>query len=205
MEDNNNDSDEHDAHPEEKIPVDIAAIEEAIQSAIERGTLIQMARDSDAHSFWEGFPLVVSNNLVLMRTVLDFRADGFSVMRLTDIHEVRENESQVFLLHVLRSEGRLENLAPPKPILLRSWRTVLESVKAHYRTAIIECEHSDDGFLLGELSETDEEETSLYYIFGDGTREAGLTNVAHDEITLVRFGEDYINLLGRYCIAEDKH
>jgi hypothetical protein len=132
MEDDN-DSGEHHSHPEEKKPVDIVAIEEAIQSAIERGTLIQLARDSEVHGFWEGFPLVVSNNLLLMRTVLDFRIDGFSVVSLSDIHEVIETEAQAFFLHVLRSEGRLENLIQPKPILLRSWRTVLESVKAHYR------------------------------------------------------------------------
>ena len=93
-----------------------------------------------------------------------------------------------------------------KAIPLRSWRSVLEAVRLHYRYAIIECERPDGAdFFLGELAGVEGDEATLHYIQVNGTREGALTRVPLDDITLLRFDERYVNLFGRYAVADDQH
>ena len=196
--------DDLDESDEEHIEVDHAAISEALHHAVERGEKVQIERAGLENEFWNGFPLVVNDDFVLMRTLHDFALDGFAVLRVRDITSVRSSETERFFERVLRSEGMLDKLSAPRPVLLRSWRSVLESVRAHYRFAILECEREGD-FTLGEIVSVDDEAVSLHYIQVNGTRESSLTRVALDDLTLLRFDEQYVNLFGKYSVCEDKH
>ncbi len=208
--DHDDDDDDHDDEPElgpgAAGEVDHAAVAEALHRAIERGENVQIERAGMQHEHWNGFPLVVSDDLVLVRTLHDFTPDGFAVLRLRDVTGVTSGDAERFFERVLRAEGMLDGLPAPRPVLLRSWRSVLESVRAHYRHAILECERVDeDDFVLGELTGVDDEAASVRYIQVDGTRERDATRVPLDELTLVRFDEQYINLFGKYALAEDRH
>ena len=100
----------------------------------------------------------------------------------------------------------LSRIAAPRPVPLRSWHAVLEAVRLHYRHAIIECEHAEGArFFLGELAGVDGDDATLHYIQVNGIREAALTRVPLDDITLVRFDERYVNLFGRYALGEGLH
>lgn len=204
---------EHDDHSDdeyddegEAVEVDHAAIAEALHGAVERGEKVQITRAGMAHEVWNGFPLVVSDDYVLVRTLHEFALDGYAVMRLRDVTDVSSGEPERFFERVLRAEGLLDRVTAPRPVLLRSWRSVVESVRAHYRFAILECEASDENdFVLGEVASVDDEAASVHYIQVNGTREADVTRVALDELTLVRFDEQYVNFFGRYAVADDKH
>ncbi len=200
------DDDEHDEETPDEAPdeVDHAAIAEALHRAVERGEKVQIERGGLENEYWNGFPLVVSDDFVLMRTLHDFALDGFAVLRLRDVTAVRSSDTERFFERVLRAEGMLDKVAAPRPVLMRSWRSVLESVRAHYRYAILECEREGE-FLLGELVSVDDESVSLHYLQVNGTRERALTRVSLDELTLVRFDEQYVNLFGKYSVAEDQH
>ncbi len=187
-------------------PVDREAIIEAIQSAIDAGRKAQLVRADFLQDSWNGFPLVLGEELVLARTLRDFVFDGFSVLRLGDVTEVRSSEVERFFDRVIKAEGLERDLAPPKPILLRSMRTALESIRGHYRHVIVECEGvDDDDFFLGEIARVDDEHLHLLYIHIDGTRDREATKIPLDEITLLRFDETYLRLYGKYSVAEDQH
>ncbi len=195
-----------DAPPSDAPRMDREAVVEAVQAAIDAGHKAQFVRASFLQDAWNGFPLVLGDELVLLRTLHDFEFDGFSVLRLADVTDVRSGDVERFFERVIKAEGLDRDLAPPRPILLRSMRTALESVRAHYRFAIIECEGADDDeFYLGEIARVDDEALHLHYIHVDGSRDREATRVALDEITLVRFDENYLRLYGKYCLAEDRH
>lgn len=201
------DDEEEEAHDDhERDEVDHAAIAEALHRAVERGEKVQLEREGLENEHWNGFPLVANDDFVLMRSLHDFALDGFAVLRVRDITGVRSADTERFFERVLRAEGMLDSLPPPKPVLMRSWRSVLESVRAHYRYAILECEGVDSGdFVLGEIVSVDDEHASLRYIQVNGTRERELTKVSLHDLTLVRFDEQYVNLFGKYSVGEEHH
>lgn len=183
-----------------------ATIADGLQAAIDGGENVQIVRSSAAHPAWSAFPLRLEDDLVLVRSLQDFTVNGFAVMRLQDITQVRSTDAERFFASVLRAEGELDRAPAAKPVPLRSWRSVLEAVRLHYRHAIIECESADGlGFYLGELAGVDGDDATLRYIQVNGTRETALTRVPMDDITLVRFDERYVNLFGRYALGEDHH
>jgi len=199
---------DHDEDDERDVPppADREAVTEALQAAIDAGRKVQFARAAFEQDAWNGFPLVLGDELVLARTLHDFALDGFSILRVADLTEVRSGEVERFFERVIKAEGLDRDLAPPKPVLLRSMRTALESVRAHYRYAIVECEGADDdAFYLGEIARVDDEALHLHYIHVDGTRDREPTRIPLDDITLVRFDEAYLRLYGKYCVAEDRH
>lgn len=193
-------ADQHDAG------ADPLAITEALQRAIDRGENVQIVRSMVAHPTWNGFPLALGDELVLVRSLHEFAVNGFAVLRLQDITAVLSTDAERFFERVLRAEGALDEAPAAKAVPLRSWRSVLEAVRRHYRHAIIECERAEGGdFYLGELAGVEGDEATLHYIQVSGTRERQLTRVALDDITLVRFDERYVNLFGRYALGEDHH
>jgi hypothetical protein len=200
--DDRDDRDDHDASP----AMDHEAVLEAIQGAIARGQKVQLVRAGLPQEGWSGFPLVLGDSLVLLRSLRDFAFDGFSLVRLADVTEVRSGDVERFYERVIRAEGLDRDLAPPRPVLLRSMRTALESIRAHYRHVIVTCEGVDDeSFFLGDIARVDEESVHLHYIHVDGTRERDATRVPLEDITLVRFDEAYLRYYGRYAVAEDQH
>ena len=185
---------------------DPQAIADALQGAIDRGENVQVLRRAGAHPTWNGFPLALGDELVLMRSLHEFAVNGFAVMRLRDITAVLATDAERFFERVLRAEGALDQTSPPRPVPLRSWRAALEAVRAHYRHAIIECERPEGSdFFLGELAGVEGDEATIHYIQVNGTREGALTRVPLDDITLLRFDERYVNLFGRYAVADDQH
>ena len=193
-------ADQHDAG------ADPLAITEALQRAIDRDENVQIARSMGPHPTWNGFPLALGDELVLVRSLHEFAVNGFAVMRLRDITAVLSTDAERFFERVLRAEGALDEAPAARMVPLRSWRSVLEAVRLHYRHAIIECEGPEGGaFYLGELAGVEGDEATLHYIQVNGTRERALTRVALDDVTLVRFDERYVNLFGRYALGEDHH
>lgn len=197
-------ADEHEAGA--APAVDPEAIVDALQGAIDRDENVQIVRRAGSHRTWNGFPLALDDDLVLVRSLHEFAVNGLAVMRLQDITAVLSTDAERFFERVLRAEGALDEAPAPRPVSLRSWRALLEGVRAHYRHAIIECERAEGAdFFLGELAGVDGDDVTLHYIQVNGTRERGLTRVALDDITLVRFDERYVNLFGRYALGEDHH
>ncbi len=194
-------ADQHDAG------ADLQAITDALQRAIDRDENVQIVRGAlGTHPTWNGFPLALGDELVMVRSLHEFAVNGFAVLRLRDITAVLSTDAERFFERVLRAEGSLDEAPVARAVPLRSWRSVLEAARLHYRHAIIECERPEGGdFYLGELAGVDGDEATLHYIQVNGMKEKALTRVALDDITLVRFDERYVNLFGRYAHGEDHH
>ncbi len=179
------------------------AIVAALDRAIVRGDNVQLARAFAENPTWNGFPLALDGDLLLVRTLHDFDLDGFAVMRARDVTEVRNGSAERFFRRVLRGEKALEGMTTPD-VPLGSWRAVVDAVRAKHRFAIVECEHGDvSDFFLGELIEDDDvDSVAMHYVHVDGTREGAVTRVSLDDVTLVRFGERYLDLFARYAVAD---
>lgn len=180
------------------------AITAALQRAIDRGDNVVLARDSPANPTWSGFPLALDGDLLLVRTVRDFDFDGFAVMLVRDVVEVRSGDAERFYREVLRAEARPGGTVRPE-VPLHSLRAAIDAVRARHRFAIVECERLP-AFYLGELvADEDVDSAAMHFIHVDGTRESAVTRIPLDDVTLVRFDERYVSLFGRHAVAEDHH
>lgn len=185
---------------------DQEAILEVLDRAIERRQKVQLERVTGGRTtYWNGFPIERTADFVMVRTLDDFRLDGFAVLRLGDVVAARSGDPERFFERVLRAEGLMERMPSPGPIRLDGWMSVVEDVRARHKHAIVECEALDEPeFYLGELLDVDHESLRLAYIHVNGTKEIEPMRVMLDDVTLLRFGERYLELFAKYAIAEDK-
>lgn len=185
---------------------DQEGILEVLDRAIERRQKVQLERITGGRTtYWNGFPIERTADFVMVRTLDDFRLDGFAVLRLGDVVAARSGDPERFFERVLRSEGLLERMPSPGPIRLDNWVNIVEDVGARHKNAIVECEALDQPeFYLGELVDVDHDALRLLYIHVNGTKEVEPTRVPLDDVTLVRFCERYLELFAKYAVPEDR-
>lgn len=179
---------------------------EVVDRAIERRHKVQLERLTFGRTtYWNGFPIERTADFVMLRTLDDFRLDGFAVLKLADVVAARSGDPERFFERVLRAEGLFERLPSPGTIRLESWGSIVEDVIARHTNAIVECEALEQPeFHLGQLIDVDHEALRLLYIHVNGTKEVEPTRILLDDVTLVRFGERYIELFAKYCVPEDR-
>ena len=160
-----------------------------LRYGLEAGATAVWANDADP----DRLPLLTKNLAPLRAQGLSLNCTALTIQKLLAQLLLEERR---FDLVDLDGFGAATALVP----------AALEAVRAHYRHAIIECERPEGSdFFLGELAGVEGDEATLHYIQVNGTREGALTRVPLDDITLLRFDERYVNLFGRYAVADDQH
>lgn len=178
-----------------------------VEEAARRRGKVQFERvTASGHSFWNGIPLHVNEHLVYVATLDQFRFDGFAVFRWEEVSEFHCGDNERFFERVLRSEGLLERLPKPELVRLDGFASVLEDIRARSRYLIIECENSSSAtFHIGELAHLQSEAAFVRYVQANGVKDAKPTRIPLDEITMVRWGENYVEMYGKYSVCETHH
>ena len=178
-----------------------------VEEAIRRRGKVQFERLTTAgKTYWNGIPLQVTDELVLVATLDQFRLDGFAVFRWEEVAAVRSGDNERFFERVMRSEGLLSSFARPEPMRLDDMRTVLADLRPRVRFAIIECERlRSPAFHIGELAEVTREAAFLRYVQANGVKDADPTRIPVEDVTMVRWGEHYVEMYGKYCVCETHH
>lgn len=178
-----------------------------VEDAARRRGKVQFERVTTAgKTYWNGIPLQVTDELLLIATLDQFRFDGFAVFRWEEIAALHAGDNERFFERVLRSEGIMERFPKPGPVRLDAWATVLDHIRAHHRFVIIECEKlSAPTFHIGELAEVSVDAAFVRYVQANGIKDASPTRIALDDITMVRWAEHYLEMYGKYSVCETHH
>lgn len=178
-----------------------------VEEAISRRGKVQFERLTSAgKTYWNGIPLQVTRELVLVATLDQFRLDGFAVFRWEEVAAVRSGDNERFFERVMRAEGLLSNFTEPEPLRLDDFGTVLADVRARAGYAIIECERlRRPTFHIGELAEVTRDAAFLRYVQANGVKDAKPTRIPVEDVTMVRWGEHYVRMYGKYCVCETHH
>lgn len=181
----------------------IAIVEEAVR----RRGKVQFERHTTAGTtFWNGVPLRVTDELVLVATLDQFRFDGFAVFRWEEVAKIHCGDNERFFERVLRSEGQLECFPRPGPMRLDGWSAVLDDVRVRSRYVIIECERlKSPAFHIGELADVKPDAAFVRYVQANGVKDAKPARIPVEDITMVRWGEHYVEMYGKYCVCETHH
>lgn len=178
-----------------------------VEEAVRRRGKVQFERLTSAgKTYWNGIPLQVSDELVLVATLDQFRFDGFSIFRWEDVEAIRSGDNERFFERVLRCDGLLERFPHPGSIRLERWPAVLRDIRALSRYAIIECEKlASPTFHIGELADVKPDAAFVRYVQANGVRDAEPTRIPLRDVTMVRWGEHYLEMYGKYCVCETHH
>lgn len=151
---------------------------------------------------WHGIPIAFTDEYVLLRQLVDFRFDGYVVVRLSDVVLVVHDE---FTTRVIRSENMNDFLVAPAAAsvvtAMESMHDIVTAVMNGYRYAVLDRNEEIDDFYLGEIVKVSGTDVSIVLIDGEGVCENAPTRVPINEIAVVRFDELYVNLCGKYSVS----
>jgi hypothetical protein len=181
----------------------------ALRRAIARRESVKIARTGPSQPNVYGFPLAIGRTLVLLHALTDFDLDGFQVLPLRLVTDVRSGEYERFLERVLRDEGTLREVWPArgKPhradLPLAGWPELFRALGPSEELVIVECEDREpDGeeqdFFIGPVIGVTDDAVGVHHFDATATWDPSPSAVPFDEITRVRFDERYIRVFARY-------
>ena len=162
-------------------------IVKALEYAYTTESLVWMRRRFDGRP-WRGFVVGMSETLVLVQTLNTgvMRLNGYSVVRLKDIQECREDES--FVPGALKLLG--ERPRPQPDLLLLDMPGLLSSVGAHFPLLEVFQEKGSTSFYIGRIVGFGKRKAHLQLVTRDGTW-GDLFKFDCKDITRVDFGDGY--------------
>lgn len=141
-------------------------------------------------------PLQLSEKLVLVAPYTDFKPDGFEVVRLRDISNVRADEQAAFHEQVMQAEGVLKGLVPPQ-VSLESFPALLTDLFALGEPVAVS--GKENVLLLGTIEKAGKKKLRVRYVDGEGHVDEDPTRFSYDDISSVSFGSRYLKLVVQYA------
>lgn len=144
------------------------------------------------------FPLMLSNDLFLGIIERDFRLDGFTVRKLSEIVSAEPIRGTYLKIH--QSEGTLNKLSVP-PISIKSWSSVFSAISASGENVIVEGIAPDNVsrfFLIGKVIAAGEQGIRFRSFDGSGNWNERTQTVPYNNISSLTFGSSYITTYSKY-------
>ena len=143
-----------------------------------------------------GFPVALSENLVLVANVYNFDIDGYKVLRTQDITEVFSGEEEEFTEMILRREKILDGFNPEN-IDISGLKAVFKALED--RNIIVQCESTEEiYFYEGRVTAVNKGEIVMKIFDSLGVWDDEEQHIPLNKITSVSFGGRYISLMSKY-------
>jgi hypothetical protein len=169
----------------------------AIKWHIENQMIITIEREKiDKNEKITGFPLMLSEELLMMSKIDDFRDDGFLVMRIEDITDAYSKESDAFYEEICVKEG-LKQKAFENPIIdIAGFASVLKQLVCYNKFVTIQCEFEDDElyYSIGKITKFEDNVVSFNNFDKMGIWEETERIIPTDKVTLISIEDYYSNM-----------
>jgi hypothetical protein len=144
-----------------------------------------------------GYVVDANDQHVLLHLVGDdIRLDGYAVLRVRDVTEVRSDfDAYQFIEKALH----LRHMTPQRPALvdLNSVESILASIGEHYSLVVVHCETVDqDGCFIGEIDSICGKTFQLREIDREA-KWAGVKRIRLDDVTRIEFDGGYETALAQ--------
>jgi hypothetical protein len=168
--------------------------------------LVSIYREPIDSNSIEGYVLALSDDLVVLQFVYDFKLDGIKVIRTADISEVDCSDTNLLQKDLMSQEG-LEQIVPfDATFNTGNWRALLSQFAQAYPLMILECEAQDEAdFVIGRVVNTSSDKVLILGFSGDGKWDENPTSLAFGDLTSCRVGANYINVYQRYFERMTRH
>lgn len=147
----------------------------------------------------QSFVLGVSDHLVALQYVYDFRLDGLMILRRQDISEVRRTETDRFQQALMANEGLDREVPFGVNLSLQDWRSAITQLSTIYPLMILESELGPDPqFVIGRVLKTTETRVEVHSFSGAGRWAAKPTRMKYANLTSIQVNTNYANFYQRH-------
>ena len=146
-----------------------------------------------------GFPLRISDNLLLINVINDFHDEGYSLVRTKDISDIYSKESDKFYEKICK----LENVGCGEVKVINDISNMpisLEQLKNYDGLLSVQCEGQIEKctFYLGKIIELTSDSILFRALDMFGKWDKDPDNIPIDEITQMTFGDNYSKMFFKY-------
>jgi len=135
-----------------------------------------------------------------MHYFYDLNYDGYKILRLEDISEVRRQDSDRFYEFIIRAEGKYRELVNPEIDDLTNWQSTIIEVLDRYNVCMIECEKLIGHIFLGRLVEAHEAHLQFQTFDTLGRWDEDFVDIQYCDITCVTFNDCYTQTFLKYLV-----
>lgn len=173
---------------------------ETIQYHIDNKMLINIERIfNDETDIIHGFPLMMSDELLLTTVINDFHNEGFAILRLKDISDAYSKESEAFYEKICISEDiGVETSDVIQDIT--DWSVVLKRLIEYKGFVSIQCENQIEKctFYLGKICTLENDGVVFKDIGVDGVWDDEPHKILFNEITQITYSDNYSKMFYKY-------
>ena len=178
---------------------------QTIEGHIENEMIITIEREQvDKNERIIGFPLVLSNELLVMSKIVDFHDEGFVVIRVQDITDAYSKEHDVFYEEICIKEG-LKGKVDESPIKeAMDFASVLRQLLNYNKFISIQCEFEDNElyYSIGRISSIEADAVHFDNFDKMGVWEDDKRLIPLNKISLVGIGDYYSSIFHKYLASE---
>lgn len=167
---------------------------------------VQLRCSTQRQEFHDGFVLGVGRDLIWLQQFTDFQPDGYEVLRLSDIANIRSDENERMWERMLAGEGILERVKIPYELPLQDMPELLRALQSLGENIIVECtDNSRNGFYIGRILFVDE--LSLLFATFDplGHWDSEPEKIYFHKITRIQFETPYCQTYSKYLEGPCPH
>jgi len=161
--------------------------------------LVTVRRDDIDDNGIQGYVLAMSDQLVALQHVYDFRLEGLMILRLADLTDVECSATSRFQNDLLVREGLAQAVPFDKRFDLGSWPEAIGQLAREFSLLIIECEAlHEPAFAIGRVHGVSGEAVELDYFNGVGQWEDERVEIEFADISSCQVDTNYLNVYRRH-------
>jgi len=150
-----------------------------------------------------GFPLVVSEQFILIHEINDFHLDGYTVIPLRNLYAVRSGKAERMIERVFTGEGAFDKITVPEEVRLDSFRDLFRSIQKLGKLVIVDSvevdgETMEEDSFIGKIVGMSPRSVAILNFNGAGEWETEPTVVSYKQIKWVTFDNEYVNTFAKY-------
>ncbi|WP_431109709.1 hypothetical protein [Winogradskyella poriferorum] len=160
----------------------------------------------DFETIMTGYILDYSSNFILLQETDEFLINGYRIIPINLIKDIRFNNNDKYLFKIHKEEGLTERIELPNyKINLSNWIEIFKSLKKNVNCIISECEaFEQDYFCIGEIKRVNKKSVSIQYFDAKGLLDEVYTKHYFEEITRVTFEDRYSQTFSKYTRKRKK-
>lgn len=151
-----------------------------------------------------GFPLAVTEEMLLMHEIVEFHLSGYSITPIHEIRSVRSKKAERTIERIFEAEGLMAKVgireAPPMgdwPDLFKWFKRGEKLVQLEFFETV-DPGYSDEASVAGRIMGLSERSVAVLNFDMSGNWESEATVISYDNIKRVRFETEYINVFAKY-------
>ena len=151
-----------------------------------------------------GFPLAVTEELLLVQEIVEFHLSGYSVMPIYEIRSVRSKKAERTVERIFEAEGLMHQVGMAEMPPLEEWSGLFAWLKRAGKLVQVEYfdtpepGFSDEAFAVGRVTGLSSRSVGIMNFDATGNWDSEATIISYDNLKRVRFDTEYINIFSKY-------